>query len=395
LNDRVNILLVDDDPRNLDVLESVLVSPDYELFRARTAHEALLALITYEFAVIVLDVRMPEVSGLELAQTIKQRKKTRHVPIIFLTAYYQEDKDVLQGYGAGAVDYLSKPINPLILNSKVAVFVDLFRKTRALAKMNSAMESEIESQLAQLKASLSEKETLLKEIHHRVKNNLQIISSLISLQSDKITDPTQRRLFQDTRDRVKSMALVHEKLYQSKDLGRVEMAEYTRQLLTDLFLVNGVIDSKIHLALQLESVFLPVDIAIPCGLILNELTTNAIKHAFDDRPSGEISVRLRVESENEDMVDLTFADDGQGFPPDVDWRGSETLGLQLVRMLTEQLQGKIDMSNGRGTTFQLRFSRFPKSKDTGLHGLEPAAPSHVVQTHVGPLGQEGFSSKGD
>src|SRR3954470_5619586 len=99
-----NILLVDDDPRNLDVLESILTSPDYRIFRARTTDEAFLALIHDEFSVIVLDVRMPQMTGLELAKIIKQRKKTQHVPIIFLTAYYQEDKDVLQGYGAGAVD---------------------------------------------------------------------------------------------------------------------------------------------------------------------------------------------------------------------------------------------------------------------------------------------------
>ena len=134
-----NILLVDDDSRNLDVLESILACPDYRLIRARTADEALLALIAEDFAVIVLDVRMPDVSGYELAQLIKQRKRTQHIPILFLTAYYREDEDVLQGYGAGAVDYLSKPVNPLILKSKVAVFVDLFRKTRALATMNRAV----------------------------------------------------------------------------------------------------------------------------------------------------------------------------------------------------------------------------------------------------------------
>jgi two-component sensor histidine kinase len=378
MDDRINILLVDDDPRNLDILESVLVSPNYGLFRARTADEALLALMKHEFAVIVLDVRMPDIGGLELAQIIKQRKKTRHVPIIFLTAYYQEDKDVLQGYGAGAVDYLSKPINPLILNSKVAVFVDLFKKTRALAKLNMAMESKISSQVQQLKASLAEKETLLKEIHHRVKNNLQIISSLISLQSNKITDPMQRRLFQDTRDRVKSMALVHEKLYQSKNLGRVEMAEYARQLLTDLFLVNGATASKIRLKLDLVPVFLPVDVAIPCGLILNELTTNAMKHAFDDRPSGEIALRIREESD--EQVCMTFSDDGRGFAPDQDWRSANTLGLQLIRMLTEQLQGTIDVANGRGTTFQLSFSRVSKGKG--------------VQPHAGMSGQDRSLSGG-
>jgi len=371
MNKPVNILLVDDDNRNLDVLESILTLPDYRLFRARTADEALLALINEEFAVIVLDVRMPDVSGLDLAHMIKQRKKTQHIPIIFLTAYYQEDKDMLQGYGVGAVDYLTKPVNPVILMSKVAVFVDLFRKTRALATMNVAMEREIATQLEQLRASLAEKDTLLKEIHHRVKNNLQIISSLISLQSDKIKDPEQRRLFQDTRDRVKSMALVHEKLYQSKDLGRVEMAEYARQLLNELIQVNGpVVAGKIQFRLELEPVLLPVDVAIPCGLILNELTTNAIKHAFHDRPSGEIAVQLRAAPE--DTVDLVFSDDGLGFKSSVDWRQADTLGLQLVRMLTEQLQGTIEMVNGRGTTFRLNFSRSTKQK--GAQVVETGGP---------------------
>lgn len=373
MNEPVNILLVDDDVRNLDVLESILESPDYRLFRARSANEALLALIAEQFAVIVLDIRLPDVSGLELAHMIKQRKKTQDVPIIFLTAYYQEDKDVLQGYGVGAVDYLSKPVNTRILVSKVAVFVDLFRKTRALATMNVAMEQEIAAQLRQLKASLVEKDTLLKEIHHRVKNNLQIISSLISLQSSKITDPDQRRLFQDTRDRVKSMALVHEKLYQSKDLGRVEMAEYTRQLLNDLFQIHGATAAKLQLHLELEPVLLPVDFAIPCGLILNELTTNAIKHAFHERPSGRISVQLRVTAEG--TVQLTFADDGQGFADHVDWRQADTLGLQLVRMLTDQLRGTIEMVNGRGSTFRLSFLGHARGKGAQPHDRDSSGTS--------------------
>ncbi|HTB64298.1 MAG TPA: response regulator [Opitutales bacterium] len=139
----VNILLVDDETRNLDALESVLQSPDYGLIRAQSADQALLLLLEGDFAAIILDIRMPEITGIELANLIKRRKRTQHIPIIFLTAYYQGDKEELEGYGIGAVDYLTKPLNPQILKSKIGVFVDLFRKTRALEAANAALEQEV------------------------------------------------------------------------------------------------------------------------------------------------------------------------------------------------------------------------------------------------------------
>jgi two-component sensor histidine kinase len=358
--DPANILLVDDDSRNLDVLDSILACPEYRLFRARTADEALLALIAEEFAVIVLDVRMPEVSGYELAQLIKQRKRTQHIPILFLTAYYREDDDVLQGYGAGAVDYLSKPVNPLILKSKVAVFVDLFRKTRALATMNRAMEVEIEERLKQLKASLHEKDILLKEVHHRVKNNLQVISSLIDLQAERLADPAMRTLFRDTRDRVRSMALVHEKLYQSADLAHTELGAYIRNVMKELFLAHGEVSSKVTLQLQLEPVFLPVDMAIPCGLILNELATNSLKHAFVGREHGTIEIQLT--SVRNESVHLRFRDDGWGLPAGLKLDAAESLGLRLIRMLSKQLRGEVKTHSGEGTTFELHFQL---QKNTG------------------------------
>lgn len=353
IKDSVNILLVDDDIRNLDVLESVLTMPDYRLFRARSADEALLALVREEFAVIVLDVRMPDLSGYELAQMIKRRKRTQHVPIIFLTAYYGEDEDVLQGYGAGAVDYLSKPVNPLILRSKVAVLVDLFRKTRILETMNRAMEAEIEERLAQLKASLHEKDTLLREVHHRVKNNLQIVSSLIDLQAARQKGRDVQALFRDARDRVRSMALVHEKLYQSEDLAQTELGTYTKNLMKELFQAHGEVSSKIRLNMQLEPVRLPVDRAIPCGLILNELATNSLKHAFIGRQEGLIEICLTCIDNR--SVRLVFQDDGKGFPSGFDWHATESLGLRLVRMLSEQLRADLRHRNGSGTTFEICF----------------------------------------
>lgn len=142
-HDKVSILLVDDDSKNLVALETTLDSQDYELVKAHSGDEALMALIHGEFAAIVLDVQLPGLSGIELARLIKQRKKTQHIPILFLTAHYREEEDMVLGYGVGAVDYLTKPYNPAVLRSKIGVFVDLFRKTRALAEMNTAMELEI------------------------------------------------------------------------------------------------------------------------------------------------------------------------------------------------------------------------------------------------------------
>src|SRR5436190_19294806 len=137
--ERVNILLVDDEPKNLTVLESVLEDPGYRLVRAESSDQALLALVSEEFAVIVLDIQMPGMSGFELAQMIKQRRKTASVPIIFLTAHYNEDRHVLEGYQTGAVDYLLKPINSAIVRSKVAVFAELYRKTRESLVANAAI----------------------------------------------------------------------------------------------------------------------------------------------------------------------------------------------------------------------------------------------------------------
>src|SRR5258707_7855591 len=134
--ERPKILIVDDQPRNLDVLEAMLGEMDCELVRATSPDEALLCLVRYEFAALVLDIKMPGMSGIELATLIKQRKRSQDVPILFLTAHSATDDDVLRGYGVGAVDYLSKPINAVILRSKIGVFIELFRKTRALAALN-------------------------------------------------------------------------------------------------------------------------------------------------------------------------------------------------------------------------------------------------------------------
>ena len=151
----INILIVDDEPKNLTVLETVLNNPAYRLIKAESADQALLALLVDQFAVLILDIRMPGVTGIELARMIKERKKTAQIPIIFLTAYYNEDQHVLEGYGAGAVDYLHKPVNPDILRSKVAVFAELYRMQREINASNHALLAEV-TERRQAQAQLRE-----------------------------------------------------------------------------------------------------------------------------------------------------------------------------------------------------------------------------------------------
>lgn len=160
---RVNVLLVDDEPKNLTVLETVLSDPGYRLVRANSANEALMALVTEEFGLIILDIHMPDMSGFELAQLIKQRRKTASIPIIFLSAYYGEEQHVLEGYATGAVDYLHKPINSAILQSKVKIFTELHRKTLEIETSNRALKAEvaerqrIERQILELNVELEER----------------------------------------------------------------------------------------------------------------------------------------------------------------------------------------------------------------------------------------------
>src|SRR5688500_12014768 len=160
MNSPINILIVDDEPKNLTVLETILNDPGYRLIRAESADQALLALVVEKFALLILDIRMPGMTGFELAGMVKERKKTARVPIIFLTAYYNEDQHVLTGYETGAVDYLHKPVNPVILRSKVAVFAELHRKSRELEAANGSLLVEVadrrraEEQLRELNDTL-------------------------------------------------------------------------------------------------------------------------------------------------------------------------------------------------------------------------------------------------
>jgi len=206
----------------------------------------------------------------------------------------------------------------------------------------------------QLKESLREKEILLREIHHRVKNNMQVISSLLMLQEELSEDEKVIEMLKDSQNRIISMALIHEKLYRSENFSRIDLKEYIDDLVSGLFQSYGISEDKVALNINAENVLLGIDSAIPCGLIINELVSNSLKHAFPEDESGEINILIH--STDEDMIELSIGDNGIGIPEDLDFRRTESLGLRIVNVLVEnQLHGEITLNRDRGTKFKIKF----------------------------------------
>jgi two-component sensor histidine kinase len=205
----------------------------------------------------------------------------------------------------------------------------------------------------QLKASLKEKEILLKEIHHRVKNNMAVVSSLLHLQSLYVKDDDLKKIFSESRNRISAMALVHEKLYQSKDFIEINLKEYIQTLIDNLFSSYNINKEYIRLETDIDNIQLDIDRLIPCGLILNELITNSLKHAFQDRKDGEI--RITIKTVDSDKVLFSVSDNGFGLPEDVDVGNPQTLGLKLIASLTRQLRGDIKYDGKEGLSVEILF----------------------------------------
>jgi hypothetical protein len=380
----VNILLVDDEPRNLDALEAVLHDADYRLVRADSADAALKALIATDFAVIVLDVRMPGTSGLELAQMIKQRKKTQHIPIIFLTAYYQEDEHVMQGYHAGAVDYLSKPCNPAILRSKVAVFVDLFCKNRALeteiAKHRQAEQRirDLNEQLAQRVSDLAAANTELEAFSYSVSHDLRaplrqvagFVGRLKQLNGEEIDPHAVREYLPLIQGSVKRMGLLIDDLLEFSRVGRIELrcedvslASLLDQTLQAMQseLAGRVIEWKIEPLPEVHG-----DAAM-LRQVLTHLVENAVKFT---RPRDPAIIEIGCASEKHQYI-ISVRDNGVGFDPhyahklfgvfqrlhsaaEFDGTG---IGLASVRRIIERHGGRAwaESALGQGAAFYFSF----------------------------------------
>ncbi|MCK5051384.1 MAG: PAS domain S-box protein [Candidatus Cloacimonetes bacterium] len=206
----------------------------------------------------------------------------------------------------------------------------------------------------QTKKDLEEKNVLLHEVYHRVKNNMQLISSLLNLQSTYIKDKRALELFQNSRDRVRTMALIHDALYRSKDMTNIDFADYARKLTAQIFISYGADSNLVKLITDIKDVLLDINIGIPCGMIINELVSNSIKYAFPEGRKGEISVSLTFKNQ---IYKLCVKDNGIGFPGEVDLENSSTFGLKIVKSLTQQLKGSLKLEKVKGTSFTITFKK--------------------------------------
>lgn len=266
-------------------------------------------------------------------KTRKEKEKPLFLPYLLVTApndLLKVPSDLWESFD----EVITTPITKMVLLSRVRVLL----QTRHLS--------------VQVNQLLQDKEMLMKEIHHRVKNNLMIISSLLSLQSRYIKDEETREIFKESQSRAKSMALIHERLYRTGDVKNIDFPDYLRSLTRDIFDTYRTSRGRVQLQLDVQNIHLDVDSAVPLGLIINELVTNSLKYAFPDDQEGIIKIDFHQEG---DEYTLEVSDDGIGIPDDFEVEKSDSLGMLLVNSLTSQIQGTLELVRTQGTTFRIKF----------------------------------------
>lgn len=286
-------------------------------------------------------------------------ERFRHNHVLFRAGFFDDSKPRPMGVGrdlAGCradgsefpVEIGLNPINTEAGLMVLASIIDITERRRAQQRLEDA---------------LREKTVLLNEVHHRVKNNLQVITSLLNLQADHAADPRLRAILSESCGRVKAMALTHQLLYERKDFSRLDLGDYLHRLVQSIRTVYRAVGGRINLRLALpeSSVYLDLERAIPCGLLVNELVTNSFKHAFPGERRGEVVIELNEDGDGQIL--FSVADDGIGLPAEKDLTQSSSLGLQLVPLFVDQLHGVLIIERGNGTRFGVRFPKRFAGKD--------------------------------
>ena len=343
MNELLRVLQVEDSVLDALHTERALAKAGYTLYSERvvTAEEMRAALGKQPWDVIISDYRLRLLDA-PAALTLLH-DSGRDIPFVVVSSAIGEELAVAI-MKAGAQDYLLKSDLTRLAPAVEREIRDARnRKDRTLAQ----------DALQHSEDALQQSETLLREVHHRVKNNMQVMSSLLSLQARSALNPETRRMLQDNQNRIQSMALLHEMLYQSEDLAMVDFPKYVLRTVDYLFRSFGVKEAQIQLYTELDQLGLELDDALPFGLLISEVVSNSLKHAFPEGRCGMVSVFLHQQSDT--TISLRLLDDGVGLPAELDWATTRSLGLRLVRALAQQLRGNLEIRSLGGTEVRLTF----------------------------------------
>lgn len=350
-----NILVVDDSPQNLKLLIGILARTGYKIRPATNGDLALATVALEPPDLILLDVKMPGMSGFEVCRRLKEDERTRDIPVIFISAL-GETADKVRGFETGGIDYVTKPFQAKEVLARVKTHLTLRRLQTHLEDQVKERTAELKTEVEErkqteerLRAALDEKMILLREIHHRTRNNMGVVNALIDIYADDLEDGPARTILLDLRNRIASMAMVHNQLHQP-DLTYVNLGAYIPELAKSLLEKYGISPADVALEFDLEPVTLTVDNAVPFGLLLNELICNALNNAPREMKI-RIALRNTIGGDRELGVKTTGA--GPGFFADSD---ASTSGRSLVELLAGQLKGNISIKNETsGNTVLFRF----------------------------------------
>jgi two-component sensor histidine kinase/CheY-like chemotaxis protein len=366
----LKILAIDDNPDNLTAIKAVVQDflSESRVLSALNGPQGLELARSEDPDVILLDIVMPDMDGFAVCRRLKEDEYLRLIPVVFLTALRTDRESRIKALGLGAEAFLSKPVDEaeLIAQIRAMALIKAANQRQHLEKAQLAAlvaerTRELEQELVerrqveqQLKVALKEKEVLLRELYHRTKNNMQVISSMLNLQRIQIKDDYLTTAFLEMENRIQSMSLVHRKLYQSQDLSSLDLGEYVQDLVVLLKRSYLVSTEKIAILLETEAVKASIDTTIPCGLILNELISNALNHAFPENGNGRI--HIWVKKVKGGIIELGVSDNGVGPKSECDFQNSGKLGLQIVKTLGEnQLGGEVIFETDPGLACRVRF----------------------------------------
>ncbi len=374
--EELHVLQVEDSLSDAALTERALTKAGYQVLseRVENIQEMKAALAKQPWDVIIADYRLPDFDAPAALSLLLE--SGLDIPFIVVSGAIGEELAVAI-MKAGAHDYLLKDDMARLAPAVEREIRDArTRRERAQAEqaLSESRERFMEQALAMERQTvlLQQRETMLREIHHRVKNNMQVMSSLLSLQSRAASSAEVRRMLEDNQNRIQSMALLHEILYQSQDLALVDFSKYLLRMVDHLFRSYGVNSRQIRLHSDLDPIAIELDDALPTGLIISEVISNSLKHGFPEGRTGEIRILLRRQPGG--SVSLALSDNGAGLPADVDWTTSRSLGLRLVRALADQLRASLDIRSEGGTEVKLVFTL--RRKDSSPDGELAAGAAH-------------------